>query len=189
MKMDGISESYYMQMQHYLMVTGHSHGTFVCLNRDSGELIHFEVLPDYDVHKQILDECIKFWGYVQAGDIPLDPAPNAEIARIAKDNTDQSGEATDMGSNDKWIEAVADLMETKALLSEVEGMKEMQEKKVKELTGHIEVAQGGGYRVYYRTPKPSITIDREKLAKSYPQVYSDVCKLSAVSRRLVVYKS
>lgn len=69
-KKDGLPEDYILQLQHAMLVKDAPAGAFAVGSRDSGELLHWDVEANPDIHKAILEEGPKFWALVQNGPMP-----------------------------------------------------------------------------------------------------------------------
>lgn len=69
-KREGLPEDYILQLQHAMLVKGAPAGAFAVGSRDSGELLHWDVPANPELHKAILEEGPKFWALVQNGPMP-----------------------------------------------------------------------------------------------------------------------
>lgn len=70
-KQEGLSESHILQLQCYLMSTGHKWGAFVIFWADGWELLEFDVKRDDSIIDSIREKGIEFWThYVQGSKQP-----------------------------------------------------------------------------------------------------------------------
>lgn len=70
MRRQGLSQSYILQLQHGMLVTGLKWGSFALLWPDGWQLLHFDVERDPALIEMILEGVIAFWERVQSGDAP-----------------------------------------------------------------------------------------------------------------------
>lgn len=74
-KREGILEDYVLQVQQGMLVAGMPWGGFAVMNRDDGELLHWDVERDEDICQSIREQAPLFWAKVENGPAPdmLDP--------------------------------------------------------------------------------------------------------------------
>lgn len=74
-KREGLADDYSLQLQHAMLVTGATWGSFAIGSRDSGELLWWDVMRDEKLIDRILVEALRFWVQVENGPAPekLDP--------------------------------------------------------------------------------------------------------------------
>jgi len=180
LKMSGIDNMYICQLQHYLFVTGRSWGAFAVMNRDNGELIHFDVEPDKTFQDLILEKCIEFWKYVEA-DTP--PPRDDATENIPDDN----GEIVNVSGNE-WEKTINHYKEMSNLASQASELKTEAEDKLKELIGDKPAVEGYGLRVYYKASKPRTSLDKKKLITEHPEIdFTQYEKLSKITRAFKPY--
>jgi hypothetical protein len=63
-KREGLPEDYICQLQHAMLVTGFTWGSYGIGCRDTGELLHWDVEPNAEVQEAIKEEAATFWGAV-----------------------------------------------------------------------------------------------------------------------------
>jgi CRISPR/Cas system-associated exonuclease Cas4 (RecB family) len=64
-KRSGLPEDYILQLQHGMLATGWTWGAFCIGNRDSGEIMHWDVARSTDICNRILEEVPRFWELVE----------------------------------------------------------------------------------------------------------------------------
>jgi predicted phage-related endonuclease len=69
-KREGLPDDYILQLQHGMLVTDATWGSFAIGSRDSGDLLWWDVDADMVIHQRILEEGPAFWAIVQNGPIP-----------------------------------------------------------------------------------------------------------------------
>lgn len=67
---EGMPKAYILQLQEYLLQTGCKWGMWALLNRDSGQIIIFDIEPEPKLQADILEAGGIFWQSVQEGDPP-----------------------------------------------------------------------------------------------------------------------
>lgn len=74
-KREGLADDYSLQLQHAMLVTDATWGSFAIGSRDSGELLWWDVMRDEKLIDRILVEALRFWVQVENGPAPakLDP--------------------------------------------------------------------------------------------------------------------
>lgn len=65
-KREGLSESYILQEEHAMWVTGTEWGSFQIGNRDSGESTHWDVARNSDIQKELETEVPAIWKLIQS---------------------------------------------------------------------------------------------------------------------------
>ena len=68
-KRKGLPEDYILQVQDGLAVTGLTWGSFAIGNRDSGDLLWWDVERDEGICQRIKERVVEFWGLVENGRI------------------------------------------------------------------------------------------------------------------------
>jgi predicted phage-related endonuclease len=80
----GVPAQYYLQLQHYLELTGATWGSFAVLF-GGNRLVQFDVPRDDAIIQLIIDKARTFWEYVQADrmpPIPLTSVVNDELTKL-----------------------------------------------------------------------------------------------------------
>ena len=82
-KREGLPPDYILEVQHGLIASGLSWGSYAIGNRDSGELLWWDVEKNDTICKEIEREAAVFWGTVQAAD---EGGPGAPYDRLEPDD-------------------------------------------------------------------------------------------------------
>lgn len=69
-KAEGLSDAWQMQLQHGLLVTGYSWGSFAVMDIPNWKLIHFDVEADQELQDMIFNKALEFWPKVENGPTP-----------------------------------------------------------------------------------------------------------------------
>ncbi len=167
---DQLPDAYYLQCQHYMMVTGCTHWYIACLI--GGQKFVYKCIPRNDDDIKLLRQAeVDFWHrYVEGNETPevdgSDDCTNALSQRFK-------------GGNMEEVDLTSDEMETTLkALNELEGdLKLLNERKaelqnrLKEKMGDHELARVGETQLSWKTAAGRTTIDTKKLQKEHPDIY------------------
>ena len=196
-KREGLPESYILQMQHYLLVTGRKFGDFAILNAELWDLIWFEVLEDKDIQEKIKNECVSFWGLVEgeagperlkASDKRCISCPyrtscqGEELLKALKIPEAKENEIVTDTTMSSLIDEYKELSE---IVSEASEELEKVKAEIKEKMEKTLVVDTGNARVYYR-PEESKRLNSKKLKAEKPEIYEEYLSKS-ISRPLRVF--
>ena len=196
---EGLPYTYLLQLQHGMLATGWKWGAFAVLCRDNGEFVSFTVEADPEIHALIRRAVAAFWRYVESGTPPPEAFPAGEEGfgfhgalpasagrRVAIPKVDD-GEAIIPAAGEAWALALRDYSQAVEVEKEVADCKEQAKARLCELMGEATVAEGLGFRVYYRAGKPRASVDSKRLKTLYPDAYAECLRESPASRSLRVY--
>jgi putative phage-type endonuclease len=182
---DGLPMMYYLQLQHYMLVTGYRWGAFAILNRDTGEFISFRVEAEALIAAAIENACRDFWGnYV----IPKIEPPES--------NSKESGVASIPAFEGKIMRiesveldrACADYAEAREIVNDAQGYNDLCKAKVIGLLGDNPAVETSSARIYYNTSKPRKIVDAARLKLEFPDVYHKVVKESEPTKTFRFYQ-
>lgn len=186
-KMYGLPDDYVIQMQAYFLYSNgkYSWGAFAILNRDSGELLTFEVDPDLSLQKSIIDICVPFWTECVQKRIP--PVEQIDTADIDKAKvTKFDGAIKDLSTDDEFNSLLEQRRENDELYKEAKLLRDDIDERIKNYLGETEAAEGATMRVFYRASSRT-TIDSARLKKEKPDLYKEFSKTSVTERSLKFY--
>ena len=75
-KREGMPDGYSLQLQHGMLATGYKWGIFCIGNRDSGDIMHWDVPRSEALCNEILAEVPVFWSQVENGPMPEALSPD-----------------------------------------------------------------------------------------------------------------
>jgi predicted phage-related endonuclease len=212
-KRNGLHDGYILQMQHGLLVTGWTWGSFALFNPESFELIHFDVEADAKIQDSIRAHAMREWAALKNDMTSLMP-PRLNInsracercpwrtkcqGQAILDAIDQYKQVNAMAANmataagvelpleeDPTLQPVVDAyVEAKTLHDDAEAYMDECKEKLQQEMGGREEARVVGARVYYRA-QTSNRIDSAALKKEHPDIAKKFTRQS-VSRPLRVF--
>lgn len=161
-KREGLPESWQVQLQHYLALTGAKWGSFAVHNAELWELLWFDVKRDDELIDMIITEDGKFWAMIQAGEIPEDTMPALDLPPLGK------SELVKINS-DEWIRAVESLREAKEILRAAESLEAEAKGEIRRLMPGP-VVEGAGIRAYLFEQRGRITYDISRILHDHPNI-------------------
>lgn len=185
-KMHGLPADYICQMQHYFLCGNGVYlwGAFAIVNRDSGELLTFEVFPDKQFHEEEIRICVPFWTECVAKNIPpvIESAAENKVS-IAPAYT---GIVTDLSDDAELNALAAQRIENAALVDEAKALLAQTDALIAEKLGDYEAVECKGARIYYKSSSRT-GIDTDRLKKEKPEIYKEFSKTTESSRSLRFY--
>lgn len=166
-KLNGIDESYYAQIQHYMYVTGFKWGAFAVLNPDTFELWEFDVERDEPFLAHMVDACVRFWNeYVETG---IRPPSAAAVVEQVWPKANIGGEAVTMDTPEA-VRVLERLQEATAKFNEAKHGKELAENDVKALMGETPVIVVPGIGKVSWKESSRMSFDKDTLMKDHPDI-------------------
>lgn len=162
-KREGLPDSWKLQGQHYLEVSGLKRLVWIIFCADRWELIHFEQVRDEEIIALIIAKEEEFWMFVET----MTPPP--PVLRDIKDEPEivEVGQVT-IRRDEAFVLAIAQLREAKDLKATAEQLEQQAIDRVKELAGKPGIYEGPGARIYFREQNGRKTFDKEALANVKP---------------------
>ena len=171
---NGLRESYILQLQHAMFVTGAAWGSFGVLCLDPWKLAHFDMDRDDELITKMLAAEEEFWKEVTDGPMP-DPLPDLKDRRCAScpwrrtcrgqewiaSGLEDDGEV----EIDPTIEQVAaEFSEAQELTAEAEGYEAEAKARLLAALGARPAVDSGAFRIYHRE-HPVTDWDRKALTQ------------------------
>lgn len=199
-KRKGAIDDYNLQLQTYMFLRKANFGTFCFFSAELAEIFHFDVYPDEELMKKVLEGAAAFWELVKRRTMPeklekkdrrcmrcnfqttCQGITNEEYLAFA--NTDTSIELV----LDEELEKYTDeYWEVKAVKDEADEMMDGIKEKIKtRMEALAPKVQCGSSKVYY-TDVISNRIDSRRLKLEKPDIAKEYTKPSA-SKRLALYR-
>lgn len=170
---DEVPDSYYLQLQHYLFVTGLEFGYFAVLI-GGNKYREFYVPRDEDIIKQIIDGGAKFWNeHILAKNPPeWDGSDSAE--KIIKSMYPESnGDKIELEATEK----IETIKEIEARAKELDKEKKKLQQEIKAEMGEAEKAVSGDYKISWKSAARN-SVDSKKLKKEKPEIWEQYIKTS-----------
>lgn len=164
----GVDPSYYVQLQHYLAVTGMRWGSFAFLNAEDWLLHVVDVPRDEDTIEDIFHACDRFWNMVQNRERPDAPIQEATAIR------QRAATTTDRVTRDTspWIAAMIGLKSAREEFAIANTRKQLAEDAIKammELDGIEQVIIPGQGRISYRE-ETRTSFDMDAFSQAHPEI-------------------
>jgi putative phage-type endonuclease len=176
MRVEGLPQSYVLQLQHYMGVCGVKWGAFAVLCPDPWQFVTFDLVFDTVLFENVAPVVERFWTEHVLAKVPPQP-PKVDWSDAPEIGKGEQviNLATDEKLLAKWLPALTYLSEAKLMRAEGEKAEEHAKSLLKEImvdraTGEPQygVYEDGAARVYYRMQDGRMTLDERSLAAMQP---------------------
>lgn len=185
-KMHGLPADYICQIQHYFLCGNgiYTWGAFAIINRDTGELLTFEVMPDKKFMQSIIEICVPFWTECVEKNVPpvMQTAEDCKVSVAPACN----GIITDLTSDSELNELAQQRIENAALLDEAKALLAQTDALIAEKLADYEAVECRGARIYYKSSVRT-SVDSARLKKEKPEIYKEFSKTTESARSLRFY--
>lgn len=174
----GLAEDYILQINHAMLVTGATWGAFAIGCRDSGELLHWDVIPDSEICAQILAEVPAFWATVENGPAPEALEPDDRRCQECCYRTSCQGNAlSPAAKTDEYVVdeslhgLVLEYLERRDLKKEAEALLDDTKSELQAKLGDRTMVRSAGCKVqFYSFTKKAYTVPQhdERPLRIYP---------------------
>lgn len=177
-KREGLPEDYILQLQHAMLVHGATWGAFAVGNRDTGELLHWDVERNEDICNQILEEAPKFWALVENGPAPDALDPDDRRCQSCPWRRTCQGEALiqrddgEMPQAEELRPLLTEYDERKSLYAQAEELYDDVKEQMRTVLGDRQAVMVGERKVYFR-PQAGKTLYR---GKELMEAYRNACR-------------
>lgn len=163
----GLPETYIVQMNGYLGLSGYPVGEFIVFCADMMDVTPFEVEFDQTIYDAAVQSAVSLW----QENITLGISP-------AADSTDKPAiEFTKIGGNltiredPAWVDAAGIMREAMQLERDATELKEMARTRIKEvIENEYGRYEGAGLRLYFSQQAGRKTLDKKALAAAHPEI-------------------
>lgn len=186
-KMYGLPDDYVLQMQHYFRVCNgrFGWGAFAILNRDSGELLTFEVMPDKALYDKVLPKLVKFWTFnVQTKTMPTMDSANAP--KVEKAPSAGGGKVEDLNADAELAAMLNEYSELSAMSAEATELLDGCKQRIAQRMESYECAECAGKRLFYKGSK-RVTFDSKRFKIEKPEEYYKYARETETARSLRIY--
>lgn len=194
LKREGMPDAYILQLQHGMLCTGYTWGSFAVHCADNWQLIWWDVARDEDIIADIRREGQEFWRRVQAGDPPEAlPAGDKRCQRCEYRTSCHgqallalcAGDGGDVEQDPAIAGVVAEYVEARDIAEEADALVSAARERLEAALGDRTAVDTPGARVYWR-PQTSMRWDTKALERAHPELVAKF-KRPSVSRPLRVY--
>lgn len=174
---DEIPDTYLVQVQHYLGVTGKKKG-YIAVLIGGNRFVWKEIERDDELIKMIFDAEKYFWEYhVQQGNPPeLDGSSATE--KYLKEKYDRAEKNTQITLPSDYKELLEQYNKLKADEKLITTAKKEIENKIKATLEDAEIGTVGDYIVSWKNQSRT-SIDSKALKEKFPDIYKEVLKTSS----------
>lgn len=170
-----IPDAYYIQVQHYLAVTGYQNAYIACLI-GGNHFVYKEIKRDDEIINYLIQIESDFWDRVEKR-IPPEPDGSQDAEEILKKLYPESkeGSAITLDQHEATLMLIEELTKQKKQLEqEIEKYQQL----IKADMGENEVAYIGNRKVFWKTIT-STRFDSQKFKKEHPNLYVQYSKTSS----------
>lgn len=178
-KREGLSEGYICQLHHGMLVTGAQWGSFAIGNRDSGDLMHWDVQADPVIQNAILTEAPLFWALVENGPMPDALEPDDRRCQDCGYRLTCHGnalvsidKASDYERDESLAGLVAEFVERRAAAKIANDLLDETKEEMKTRLGDRGMVTAAGAKIqYYSITKEEFTVKKheERALRVYPR--------------------
>lgn len=167
MQREGLPETYLIQMQVYLGLSGYSEGVYIIFCADQMDCASFDISFDAAIYETAVMSAVNFWNnHVRAGVPPSETNSDKEKIEVSK-----IGGSTVFRDDDTFAEAAQLLREANQLKKDGEELYELAKSKVLSAIEEVEgVYEGAGLRLFYQAQNGRKTFDKKALAAAHPEI-------------------
>ena len=188
-QMYGLPNEYLLQIQHYFVCSNGKYrwGAFAILNRDSGELLKFEVMPDAELGAMIVEKCVPFWNeYVLTNTPPVSSDAPAVAADAAQKLPKYNGKIEDLNGNQELAAAIINYNEVKVIADEAAELLAKAKDQITAALGDHAAVECAGKRIY-RICSETRRLDSSRLKNEKPEIYCQYTTTTKSNPTLRIY--
>ncbi len=178
---DEVPAAYYVQCQHYMMVTGCERWYIAVLI--GGNRFVWKEIPRNDKEIDLLFQAeTEFWHKVQEGIMPeVDGSESCKDALVAEFQGGIAEPLTLPGMAVGIIEQIRKIEDAK---NDLENNSEFYKNQLRRMMGSYELGYAGDYKVSWKAQAGRTTIDSKALKEKEPEIYAKYAKQGKPTRVL-----
>nr|DAN39324.1 MAG TPA: Exonuclease [Caudoviricetes sp.] len=178
---DEVPTAYYVQCQHYMMVTGCERWYIAVLI--GGNRFVWKEIPRNDKEIDLLFQAeTEFWHKVQEGIMPeVDGSESCKDALVAEFQGGIAEPLTLPGMAVGIIEQIRKIEDAK---NDLENNSEFYKNQLRRMMGSYELGYAGDYKVSWKAQAGRTTIDSKALKEKEPEIYAKYAKQGKPTRVL-----
>lgn len=179
---DELPDSYYIQCQWYMMVTG-CEKWYIAVLIGGNKFVWKEVPRNEADIEALRKAAVDFWAMVTTNTMPpVDGSDDCSRALTERFKGQKGLEIELPAAAKDCIERLSEIKET---ISNLEEQKKLSENELKVMLGDAEIGVIGDDRVSWKVQNGRITVDSKRLKAERPEIYS---KYSKVGNSIRVFK-
>ena len=178
---DEVPAAYYVQCQHYMMVTG-CERWYIAVLIGGNHFVWKEIPRNDDEIDLLLQAEIDFWRKVETGIMPeVDGSESCKDALTAEFRGGNAEPLTLPGMAVGIIEQIHKIEDAK---KDLENNNEFYKNQLRRLMGDYELGYAGDYKVTWKTQAGRTTVDSKALKAKEPDIYAKYAKQGKPTRVL-----
>ena len=176
-----IPDAYYVQCQHYMMVTGCAKWYIAVLI--GGNRFVWKEIPRSDAEIELLLQAeIAFWDKVQNGIMP--DVDGSDDCRKALQNEFRGGSTEPLTLPEKAADVIKTIKELEEVKDNTENSINRHKNELRAMLGDSEIGYAGDYKVTWKPQAGREGVDAKRLKAEEPEVYNKYKKQGAPTRVL-----
>ena len=178
---DEVPAAYYVQCQHYMMVTGCERWYIAVLI--GGNHFVWKEIPRNDKEIDLLFQAeTEFWHKVQEGIMPeVDGSESCKDALVAEF---QGGIAEPLTLPGMAVGVIEQIRKIEDAKNDLENNSEFYKNQLRKMMGSYELGYAGDYKVSWKAQAGRTTIDSKALKEKEPEIYAKYAKQGKPTRVL-----
>lgn len=164
MRASGLPQSYLLQVQHGLGISKQHVGAFAAYSAERDEMLHLDILPDYDLIRQT-QEILSQWWEIHV--VKRSPPEEKEPFKLSDDAKVPAGEVTRI-ITPEFLTLAARYWEARELSDMAEELLDEEKAKLIEGMGGALVVETDDYRFIHRHTKGRTSFERKSLEAIQP---------------------
>lgn len=174
---DEIPDSYIVQVQHYLGVTGYEHA-YIAVLIGGQRFVWKDIERDDELIKMIFNAEVQFWNHHVLGDVPpaLDGSSAAE--RFLKEKYEKADPEKMIDLSFKYKEKLDNYRDIKSQIKTLQKLSKQTENEIKNELKDAETGFVQNYQVDWKQIN-SNRLDTKRLKKEKPEIYDQYVKTSS----------
>ena len=178
---DEVPAAYYVQCQHYMMVTGCERWYIAVLI--GGNHFVWKEIPRNDKEIDLLFQAeTEFWHKVQEGIMPeVDGSESCKDALVAEF---QGGIAEPLTLPGMAVGVIEQIRKIEDAKNDLENNSEFYKNQLRRMMGSYELGYAGDYKVSWKAQAGRTTIDSKALKEKEPEIYAKYAKQGKPTRVL-----
>ena len=180
---DEVPDSYYIQCQHYMAVTGYDAWWIACLIGGQ-RFVHKKIERNEELIKMIFERAAAFWKCVEDKIMPATDDTEACAEDLKKLYPKSNGQAIELPETAEIY--IKQFEQAAAEEKEVTARKTAAQNALQQMLGEYETGSVFGRNVNWKVAKGRVTFDLKSFEKSYPDLAKPYKKEGKPSRRFSI---
>ena len=172
-----ITQSYYYQLHHYMLVTGLKYGALACLV-GGNKFYYYEIYRNEDVIEEIITKAAVFWNHNVKNLVEPEYTGSDGDTEYAKEANKEVIPKSEMVLENNYDELAGTVVNCKAKIKEYEKIMNEAQNRIKDKLKDTETGLTDNYVIKWSLRNQN-RVDTAMLKSKYPKVYEDCLKPSS----------